>query len=115
MMNTLAQSGSRAEVFTAETQDRAEARLQRMRHSSSPVQLVRNPDARSRTIIITQLNRDRQAVNAGIHAALSARGELGQEAVTVTGATPDNITVLEGGETAEEIQLAIRKAEQTSR
>ncbi|EOV9700886.1 thioredoxin domain-containing protein [Cronobacter sakazakii] len=32
----------------------------------------------------------------------------------VTGATPDNITVLEGGETAEEIQLAIRKAEQTS-
>ncbi|HAU5462072.1 TPA: conjugative transfer relaxase/helicase TraI [Cronobacter sakazakii] len=45
--------------------------------------LGRNPDARSRTIIITQLNRDRQAVNAGIHAALSARGELGQEAVTV--------------------------------
>ncbi|MDQ9180144.1 hypothetical protein [Cronobacter sakazakii] len=32
----------------------------------------------------------------------------------VTGATPDNITVLEGGETAEEIQLAIKKAEQTS-
>ncbi|ELY6251546.1 conjugative transfer relaxase/helicase TraI [Cronobacter sakazakii] len=45
--------------------------------------LGRSPDARSRTIIITQLNRDRQAVNAGIHAALSARGELGQEAVTV--------------------------------
>ncbi|EOW6430012.1 conjugative transfer relaxase/helicase TraI [Cronobacter sakazakii] len=45
--------------------------------------LGRNPDARSRTIIITQLNRDRQAVNAGIHAALTARGELGQEAVTV--------------------------------
>lgn len=42
MMNTLAQSGNRAEVFTAETQDRAEARLQRMRHSSSPVQLVRS-------------------------------------------------------------------------
>ncbi|EGZ7011463.1 conjugative relaxase, partial [Cronobacter sakazakii] len=42
MMNTLAQSGDRAEVFTAETQDRAEARLQRMRHSSSPVQLVRS-------------------------------------------------------------------------
>jgi hypothetical protein len=33
----------------------------------------------------------------------------------VTGAKPANITVLEGGETAEEIQLAIRKAEQTSR
>lgn len=45
--------------------------------------LGRNPDARSRTIIITQLNRDRQAVNTGIHAALTARGELGQEAVTV--------------------------------
>ncbi|KMV34068.1 conjugative transfer relaxase/helicase TraI [Franconibacter pulveris] len=45
--------------------------------------LGRNPNARSRTIIITQLNRDRQAVNTGIHAALTARGELGQEAVTV--------------------------------
>lgn len=40
-MNTLAQSGHRAEVFTAETQDRAEARLQRMRTNKSPVQLVR--------------------------------------------------------------------------
>lgn len=40
-MNSLAQSGTRAEVFTAETQDRAETRLQRMNTSSSPVQLVR--------------------------------------------------------------------------
>ncbi|WP_130100420.1 conjugative transfer relaxase/helicase TraI [Siccibacter turicensis] len=40
-MNSLAQSGQRAEVFTAETQDRAEARLQRMTDLSSPVQLVR--------------------------------------------------------------------------
>ncbi|MBK0079761.1 conjugative relaxase [Kosakonia sp. S58] len=39
-MNSLAQSGSRAEIFTAETQDRAEARLQRMRVDNSPVQLV---------------------------------------------------------------------------
>jgi hypothetical protein len=30
-MNSLAQSGHRAEVFTAEVQDRAEARLQRMK------------------------------------------------------------------------------------
>jgi hypothetical protein len=41
-MNSLAQSGHRAEVFTAEVQDRAEARLQRMKTSASPVQLVRN-------------------------------------------------------------------------
>lgn len=40
-MNSLAQSGQRAEVFTAEAQDRAEARLQRMTDLSSPVQLVR--------------------------------------------------------------------------
>ncbi|MBF4937722.1 conjugative transfer relaxase/helicase TraI [Cronobacter sakazakii] len=60
-----------------------------VQETDSPVEAIvadwlgRNPDARSRTIIITQLNRDRQAVNAGIHAALAARGELGQEAVTV--------------------------------
>ncbi|MDI7612274.1 AAA family ATPase, partial [Cronobacter sakazakii] len=60
-----------------------------VQETDSPVEAIvadwlgRNPDARSRTIIITQLNRDRQAVNAGIHAALTARGELGQEAVTV--------------------------------
>jgi hypothetical protein len=41
-MNSLAQSGHRAEVFTAEVQDRAEARLQRMKTNASPVQLVRN-------------------------------------------------------------------------
>lgn len=41
-MNSLAQSGHRAEVFTAEVQDRAEARLQRMKTNASPVQLVRS-------------------------------------------------------------------------
>lgn len=41
-MNSLAQSGHRAEVFTAEDQDRAEARLQRMKTNASPVQLVRS-------------------------------------------------------------------------
>ncbi|HGL4640844.1 TPA: type IV secretion system DNA-binding domain-containing protein [Enterobacter hormaechei] len=41
-MNSLAQSGHRAEVFTAEVQDRAEARLQRMKTNASPVQLVKN-------------------------------------------------------------------------
>jgi len=40
-MNSLAQSGSRAEIFTAEPEDRTEARLQRMRVENSPVQLVR--------------------------------------------------------------------------
>ncbi|MCM7828785.1 MobF family relaxase [Enterobacter roggenkampii] len=215
-MNSLAQSGHRAEVFTAEVQDRAEARLQRMKTNVSPVQLVRNlsghqdvsqavdslhdsvrtdaglavwraindqrtvviselklateaqkyhpdleaigneigamikngellsvsaggepvlvsrstwemekailsvveegkgtqqplleqvpeavlngltdgqkksttlvlgtPEARSRTLIIAQLNADRKAINAGIHAALAARGELGEKAIKV--------------------------------
>lgn len=41
-MNSLAQSGHRAEVFTAEDQDRAEGRLQRMKTNASPVQLVRS-------------------------------------------------------------------------
>lgn len=40
-MKSLAQSGDRAEVFTAETTERAEARLQRMQSNTSPVQLVR--------------------------------------------------------------------------
>ncbi|EPT7718453.1 conjugative transfer relaxase/helicase TraI domain-containing protein, partial [Escherichia coli] len=43
----------------------------------------RTPEARSRTLIITQLHADRRAVNAGIHAALTARGELGEKAITV--------------------------------
>lgn len=43
----------------------------------------RTPEARSRTLIITQLHADRRAVNAGIHAALTARGELGEMAITV--------------------------------
>lgn len=41
-MNSLAQSGHRAEVFTAEPQEKAEARLQRMKTNASPVQLVRS-------------------------------------------------------------------------
>ncbi|MDP5163396.1 conjugative transfer relaxase/helicase TraI [Enterobacter ludwigii] len=43
----------------------------------------RTPEARSRTLIIAQLNADRKAINAGIHAALAARGELGEKAITV--------------------------------
>lgn len=43
----------------------------------------RTPEARARTLIITQLNADRQAVNAGIHAQLAERGELGKKAITV--------------------------------
>lgn len=45
-MNSLAQSGDRAEVYTAETTDRAEARLQRMQSNTSPVQLVRRLSGR---------------------------------------------------------------------
>ena len=43
----------------------------------------RTPEARSRTLIIAQLNADRKAINAGIHAALAARGELGEKAIKV--------------------------------
>lgn len=39
-INSLAQSGEKAEIFTAEAQDRTEARMQRMRTDSSPLQLV---------------------------------------------------------------------------
>ncbi len=39
-MNSLAQSGVKAEIFTSEAQDKAEAWLQRMRTESSPLQLV---------------------------------------------------------------------------
>ncbi|ECE5299464.1 conjugal transfer protein TraI [Salmonella enterica] len=37
----------------------------------------------SRTLIIAQLNADRKAINAGIHATLAARGELGEKAIKV--------------------------------
>jgi len=40
-MNSLSQSGLKAEVFTAEAQARTEARIQRTGTASSPVQLVR--------------------------------------------------------------------------
>lgn len=43
----------------------------------------RTPEARSRTLIIAQLNADRKAINAGIHAVLAARGELGEKAIKV--------------------------------
>ncbi|MFK3662741.1 conjugative transfer relaxase/helicase TraI [Scandinavium sp. NPDC088450] len=45
--------------------------------------LGRTPEVRARTLIITQLNADRQAVNQAIREGLSARGELGQQSVTV--------------------------------
>lgn len=48
-MNSLAQSGDRAKVFTAKTVDRAEGRLQRMQSNSSPVQLVRRLSGREET------------------------------------------------------------------
>lgn len=45
--------------------------------------ISRTPDARARTMIITQLNADRHAINAGIHGALAERGELGEKSVHV--------------------------------
>ncbi|WP_285112599.1 conjugative transfer relaxase/helicase TraI [Leclercia adecarboxylata] len=57
--------------------------------TGSPVQDIvrdwteRTPDARDRTLIITQLNADRRAVNAGIHRQLAERGELGDKAITI--------------------------------
>jgi conjugative transfer relaxase protein TraI len=45
--------------------------------------ITRTPDVRNRTIIITQLNADRKAVNAGIHEVLLERGELGKDSVEV--------------------------------
>jgi conjugative relaxase-like TrwC/TraI family protein len=41
MMNALSQSGSEAEIFTGEAQNRAEDKLGRMRTTSSPLSLVR--------------------------------------------------------------------------
>ena len=43
----------------------------------------RTPAARAQTLIITELNADRQAVNAGIHSQMASRGELGEQAITV--------------------------------
>lgn len=60
-----------------------------LQETDSPVKDIvsdwtgRTPEARARTLIITQLNADRQAVNAGIHAQLAQRGELGKQAITV--------------------------------
>lgn len=57
--------------------------------TGSPVQDIvrdwteRTPDTRARTLIITQLNADRRAVNAGIHRQLAERGELGDKAITI--------------------------------
>lgn len=45
--------------------------------------LGRTPEVRARTLIITQLNSDRQAVNQAIRQGLAERGELGDRAVTV--------------------------------
>ncbi|TNV10475.1 TraI family protein [Buttiauxella sp. B2] len=38
----------------------------------------RTPDARAQTLIVTQTNDDKNAINRGVHDALSARGELGR-------------------------------------
>ncbi|MGK0707022.1 hypothetical protein ACSFCW_26970 [Yokenella regensburgei] len=57
--------------------------------TDSPVQAIaedwlgRTADVRSQTLIITQLNNDRKAVNQTIREGLAGRGELGGKAVTV--------------------------------
>lgn len=67
----------------------ASAPGQSVMESENPVQGIvndyvsRTPAARAKTMIITQLNADRQAINTGIHAALARRGELGDREVTV--------------------------------
>lgn len=45
--------------------------------------MSRTPDARERTMIVVQLNEDRQAINAGIHKAMLDAKVLGDKAVTV--------------------------------
>lgn len=44
---------------------------------------VRTADARDNTLIVTQTNADKNAINTAIHAQLQERGELGRE-VTIT-------------------------------
>ena len=65
-MNSLAQSGHRAEVFTAEVQDRAEARLQRMKTNASPVQLVRNLSGHQDISQAVDSLHDRVRTDAGL-------------------------------------------------
>ncbi|ELG0755218.1 conjugative transfer relaxase/helicase TraI [Salmonella enterica] len=43
----------------------------------------RTPEARDNTLIVTQTNADKNAINTAIHALLQERGELGRE-VTIT-------------------------------
>ncbi|TDT50850.1 DNA helicase TraI [Enterobacter sp. AG5470] len=45
--------------------------------------ISRTPEVRARTLVIAQLNKDRESINNGIYAALDARGELGQEKIVV--------------------------------
>lgn len=85
-MNSLAQSGAKAEIFTSETQDKAEARLQRMRTDSSPLQLVQ------------KLSGKQDASDAVTHLRENVKSEA---ALAVHRAIEDQQTVLFG-----EIELA---------
>ncbi|EJK1259059.1 conjugative transfer relaxase/helicase TraI [Salmonella enterica] len=51
----------------------------------------RTPEAQSQTIVITALNADRRQLNAMIHDARKAAGELGEREVTLPVLTPANI------------------------
>jgi conjugative transfer relaxase protein TraI len=65
-MNSLAQSGHRAEIFTAEVQDRAEARLQRMKTNVSPVQLVRTLSGQDNVSSAVETLQDSVRTEAGL-------------------------------------------------
>ena len=51
----------------------------------------RTPDAQAQTIVITALNADRRQVNAMIHDARKAAGEVGDKDITLPVLTPANI------------------------
>ncbi|HCB2859825.1 conjugative transfer relaxase/helicase TraI [Klebsiella aerogenes] len=62
-----------------------QTRKDRAEHGDRVIQAIisdftgRTPEARAQTLIVTQTNADKDAINAGIHNALQKQGELGRE------------------------------------
>lgn len=120
-MNSLAQSGDCAEIFTSETVERAELRLQRMRGSSSPVQLVRRLADRedtSEALTTLQQNIKTDAALALSRAMLrftaTARelGQTGNAKYSVSEVRENGELVLLGENGRKLIQPAAVRAEQ---
>lgn len=90
-MNSLAQSGDRAEVFTAETVDRAEARLQRMQSNSSPVQLVRRLSGREDTneAVATLQGAVKSSAALALSRAIGDQREISFSELALTGAATE--------------------------